>query len=85
MENNMEQNKKFDVIVVGELNVDLILNQIDGFPEVGKEKLADQMTLTLGSSSAIFFFDSLLQILENEWLHFWKKYRLHPLQAIPAI
>jgi len=46
--------KKFDVIVVGELNVDLILNNIDGFPEVGKEKLADQMTLTLGSSSAIF-------------------------------
>jgi sugar/nucleoside kinase (ribokinase family) len=46
--------KKFDVIVVGELNVDIILNQIDSFPEVGKEKLADNMTLTLGSSSAIF-------------------------------
>jgi sugar/nucleoside kinase (ribokinase family) len=45
--------KKYDVIVVGELNVDLILNQIDSFPEVGKEKLADNMTLTLGSSSAI--------------------------------
>ncbi|MEO6327559.1 MAG: carbohydrate kinase family protein [Ginsengibacter sp.] len=46
--------KKFDAIVVGELNVDLILNQIESFPEVGKEKLADKMTLTLGSSSAIF-------------------------------
>ena len=46
--------KKFDVIVVGELNVDLILNKIDGFPEIGKEILADEMTLTLGSSSAIF-------------------------------
>jgi len=46
--------KKFDAIVVGELNVDLILNQIESFPEVGKEKLADNMTLTLGSSSAIF-------------------------------
>ena len=46
--------KVFDVIVVGELNVDLILNQIESFPEVGKEKLADNMTLTLGSSSAIF-------------------------------
>ena len=46
--------KKFDVIVVGELNVDLILNKIKGFPEIGKEKLADEMTLTLGSSSAIF-------------------------------
>ena len=46
--------KQFDVIVVGELNVDLILNQIESFPEMGKEKLAQQMTLTLGSSSAIF-------------------------------
>ena len=43
-----------DVLVVGELNVDIILNHIDGFPEVGKEILAKQMTLTLGSSSAIF-------------------------------
>ena len=47
-------NNQTDVIVVGELNVDLILNQIDGFPEIGKEKLAETMTLTLGSSSAIF-------------------------------
>ncbi|MCB0729530.1 MAG: carbohydrate kinase family protein [Ignavibacteriae bacterium] len=47
-------NKDFDVIVIGELNVDLILNQIDSFPEIGKEKLADKMDLVLGSSSAIF-------------------------------
>ncbi len=47
-------NKKFDVVVVGELNVDLILNRIESFPEIGKEKLAEDMTLTLGSSSAIF-------------------------------
>jgi sugar/nucleoside kinase (ribokinase family) len=46
--------KKFDVLVIGELNVDLILNSIDSFPEMGKEKLARQMDLTLGSSSAIF-------------------------------
>jgi len=46
--------KKFDVLVVGELNVDLILNRIESFPEMGKEKLAGQMDLTLGSSSAIF-------------------------------
>ncbi len=46
--------KRYDVIVVGELNVDLILNKIESFPEIGKEKLADEMTLTLGSSSAIF-------------------------------
>ena len=46
--------KEYDVLVVGELNVDIILNQIDGFPEVGKEKLAQKMATTLGSSSAIF-------------------------------
>ncbi len=46
--------KVYDIIVVGELNVDLILDQIEKFPEVGKEVLAHKMTLTLGSSSAIF-------------------------------
>ena len=46
--------KKFDIIALGELNVDLILNQIEGEPEIGKEKFAKQMTLTLGSSTAIF-------------------------------
>ncbi len=46
--------KQFDIIALGELNVDLILNQIEGFPEVGKEKFARKMTLTLGSSTAIF-------------------------------
>ncbi len=46
--------KLYDVLVVGELNVDLILNGIEKFPEVGKEVLAREMTLTLGSSSAIF-------------------------------
>ena len=46
--------KPFDIVALGELNVDLILNQIDGFPEMGKEKFAKQMTLTLGSSTAIF-------------------------------
>ena len=51
---NFTVNKVFDVIVVGELNVDLILNQIESFPETGKEKLAEKMILTLGSSSAIF-------------------------------
>jgi sugar/nucleoside kinase (ribokinase family) len=46
--------KKYDVLVVGELNVDLILNKIEGYPEIGKEKFARQMKLTLGSSAAIF-------------------------------
>ncbi|MBR9998655.1 MAG: carbohydrate kinase family protein [Cyclobacteriaceae bacterium] len=46
--------KKYDVLVIGELNVDLILNNIRGFPEIGKEITAGDMQLTLGSSSAIF-------------------------------
>lgn len=45
--------KKFDLVVVGELNVDLILNGIDSLPRVGTEILAREMDLTLGSSSAI--------------------------------
>lgn len=45
--------KKYDVVVAGELNVDIILNQINKFPVMGKEVIADQMTITLGSSSAI--------------------------------
>ena len=44
---------KFDVLVIGELNVDLILNEIESIPEIGKEKLARTMSLVLGSSSAI--------------------------------
>lgn len=47
-------NKKYDVIVVGELNVDLIFQDIESFPEMGKEKIAKNMLLTMGSSSAIF-------------------------------
>ncbi len=46
--------KTYDVIAIGELNVDLILNNIDGEPEIGKEKFAQDMVLTLGSSTAIF-------------------------------
>lgn len=47
--------KRYDVTAIGELNVDLILNRIaGGLPEVGKEKFAGDMLLTLGSSTAIF-------------------------------
>ena len=46
--------KKYDVLVIGELNVDLILNNLHDFPEIGKEIIAEDMHLTLGSSSAIF-------------------------------
>jgi sugar/nucleoside kinase (ribokinase family) len=46
--------KNYDILVIGELNVDLILNKIDTFPILGQEVLANEMALTLGSSSAIF-------------------------------
>jgi sugar/nucleoside kinase (ribokinase family) len=42
------------VLVIGELNVDLLLNKVKGFPVLGQEIMADAMTLTLGSSAAIF-------------------------------
>jgi sugar/nucleoside kinase (ribokinase family) len=46
-------NKDFDVLVVGELNADLILRG-DVTPAFGQvEKLVDDATLTIGSSSAI--------------------------------
>ena len=45
---------KFDVLVAGEINPDLILTGDVG-PEFGQvEKLVDSATLTIGSSSAIF-------------------------------
>lgn len=46
--------KEFDVLVVGELNVDIILNNIEGYPAMSKEILAKNFALTTGSSSAIF-------------------------------
>ena len=46
--------KLYDIAAIGELNVDIILNGIESFPEIGKEKFAKDMTVTLGSSTAIF-------------------------------
>ena len=46
--------KRYDIVALGELNIDLILNDIQGFPEIGKEIIADHCTMTLGSSTAIF-------------------------------
>jgi sugar/nucleoside kinase (ribokinase family) len=54
MNNDLFTEKLFDVLVIGELNVDLILNDIEKFPAIGKEVLAHSMMVTLGSSSAIF-------------------------------
>jgi len=41
----MELKTKPEVVVIGELNVDIILNQIESFPEMGKEKLAQEMNI----------------------------------------
>lgn len=49
-----DSRRDFDVVVVGELNADLILSG-DVNPVFGQvEKLIDDATLTIGSSSAIF-------------------------------
>ncbi len=45
-------NKKFDAVVVGELNIDLVLWDVP-MPEYEKEKLAQDMRFAMGSSSAI--------------------------------
>jgi sugar/nucleoside kinase (ribokinase family) len=50
----MPSQKKFDVSVVGELNVDLVLYDLPGQFELDREYLASNMSVTLGSSSAIF-------------------------------
>lgn len=44
---------EFDVLAVGDLNVDLVLSECP-WPEAGKERLAAGMSFTLGGSAAIF-------------------------------
>ncbi len=46
--------KKLDIVVVGELNMDLILTGLPSFLEMGQSKLSKDMDFTLGSASAIF-------------------------------
>ncbi|HEX6981505.1 MAG TPA: carbohydrate kinase family protein [Balneolaceae bacterium] len=50
----MSVKKQDAVLVIGELNMDMILDEVESFPELGKEKMAGGFNLTLGSSSAIF-------------------------------
>ena len=50
----MKTEKQFDVSVVGELNLDLVLYGLPGTFELDREHLASDLRLTLGSSSAIF-------------------------------
>jgi sugar/nucleoside kinase (ribokinase family) len=46
--------KKIDIVVVGDLNINLILTGLPSFFEMGKNKLSKDMDFTLGSASAIF-------------------------------
>jgi len=55
---------KFDVSVVGELNLDLILSGLPSQLELEREHLAKDLTITLGSSSAIFTHN--LALLGNQ-------------------
>jgi sugar/nucleoside kinase (ribokinase family) len=50
----MKSHSKFDISVVGELNLDLVLYGLPGHFELDREQLASNLSLTLGSSSAIF-------------------------------
>jgi sugar/nucleoside kinase (ribokinase family) len=46
--------KSYDVLAIGELNVDLVLTGMEGLPELGRERIAQGCSLLLGSSTAIF-------------------------------
>lgn len=41
-------------LVIGDLNVDLVLNEIKDFPEIGKEIIAQNHFLDIGGSGGIF-------------------------------
>ena len=45
---NNKIKKKLDVVVVGELNVDLILTGLSSLPEMGQVRLSKDMNFTLG-------------------------------------
>ncbi|MCC5943084.1 MAG: sugar kinase [Balneolaceae bacterium] len=50
----MGKQNNCDVLVVGDLNVDLIMNKINKMPQIGEEQRADEMDLVMGGSTAIF-------------------------------
>jgi sugar/nucleoside kinase (ribokinase family) len=50
----MTSQDKLGISVVGELNLDLVLYGLPGYLELDREHLASNLSLTLGSSSAIF-------------------------------
>lgn len=49
---------EFDVLVAGELNADIIFNRINKMPQIGEEQKAEELNVTMGSSTAIFASNS---------------------------
>ncbi|WP_430815321.1 carbohydrate kinase family protein [Carboxylicivirga sp. RSCT41] len=45
--------KKFDIVITGDCNLDLIFNQFNRLPGFGEEIIANQFELALGSSAGI--------------------------------
>ena len=45
---------KKNCLVIGDLNVDLVLNELKGFPELGKEIIARNHFMDIGGSGGIF-------------------------------
>ena len=46
------QRKRFDLVVVGDLNIDMVLTGMERMPLLDREELAADMTITIGGSSA---------------------------------
>src|SRR5690348_17329542 len=44
----------YEIAVIGELNVDLVASGLKSEPKLGREIIADDFEITLGSASAIF-------------------------------
>jgi len=49
----MKKHRRWDLLIIGELNVDIIAAGLERLPELGKEMLAPSLELRMGSSSAI--------------------------------
>ncbi|MEQ6120495.1 carbohydrate kinase family protein [Reichenbachiella sp. MALMAid0571] len=50
--------KEFDILTIGDLNVDIILNKIESAPVVGKEILCEEMETTIGGSATNFAYNA---------------------------
>ena len=50
--------KEFDILTIGDLNVDIILNKIESAPIVGKEILCEEMETTIGGSATNFAYNA---------------------------